>query len=66
MILTRAEECAVGRAVDAYRAMQEKQTKGAFRGVTADAILEELHPTPIRWVALASLVVSRAQGETLP
>jgi hypothetical protein len=66
MILTRAEERAVRRAVVAYRAMNEKVTKGAFRGVTANAILEELHPTPDRWVALASLVVSRAQGEELP
>ena len=66
MILTEAEESAVRRAVVAYRAMNEKSTKGAFHGVTADEILEELHPTPLRWVALASLVVSRAQGKLLP
>jgi hypothetical protein len=63
MILTRAEEGVVRRAVVAYRAMSEKATKGAFQGTTADAILEELHPTPLRWVALASIVVSRAQDE---
>ncbi len=66
MNLSRAEEKAVRRAVVAYRAMNEKSTKGVFRGVTADQILEELHPTPVRWVALASLVVARAQGEFIP
>lgn len=65
MILTQEEERAVGRAVLAYRATADKKTKGVFRGVTADQILEELHPTPTRWVALASLVVSLAQGEPL-
>ncbi len=62
MVLTQAEEIAVRRAVEAYSAMQSKATKGVYRGVTADQILEELHPTPLRWVALASLVVSRAQA----
>lgn len=61
MTLTCAEEKAVTRAVAAYRAMRQKTTKGAFRGVTADQILEELHPGPLRWVALASLVITRAQ-----
>jgi len=64
MILTEAEENAVRRAVEAYSAMQDKATKGVFRGTTADQILEELHPTHHRWVALASLVVSRAQAGT--
>jgi hypothetical protein len=63
MILTQAEEIAVRRAVVAYRAMRDKTVKGVFRGVTADEILEELHPTPIRWVALASSVVARAEGD---
>jgi hypothetical protein len=63
MILTPAEEVAVRRAVVAYRAMRNKTAKGVFRGVTADQILEELDPTPVRWVALASFVVARAQGE---
>ncbi len=63
MILTPAEEIAVRRAVTAYREMTNKATKGAFRGVTADQILEELHPTPVRWVALAAFVIARAEGE---
>lgn len=65
MTLTASEERAVSRAVAAYLAMGGKTTKGAFRGVTADQILEELNPTPARWVALASLVVSRAEGKPL-
>jgi hypothetical protein len=63
MILTPAEEIAVRRAVTAYRAMRNKGTKGAFRGVTADQILEELHPTPVRWLALAAFVIARAEGK---
>lgn len=63
MILTPAEEVAVRRAVSAYREMRNKANKGAFRGVTADQILEELHPTPVRWVALASFVIARAEGD---
>ena len=66
MKLSSAEEVAVRRAVVAYRAMQEKSRKGVFLGVTADQILQDLDPTPIRWVALASLVVARAQGEFVP
>ena len=60
MILTHAESLVVRRAVTAYRAMRNKTTKGAYRGQTADRILEELHPTPSRWIALASLVIARA------
>ncbi len=63
MILTHAEEIAVRRAVTAYREMRNKDSKGAFRGVTADQILEELHPTPVRWVALASFVIARAERD---
>ena len=63
MILTPAEEIAVRRAVVAYRAMRDKSAKGVYRGVTADQILEELDPTPVRWVALASFVVTTAEGE---
>lgn len=63
MILTQAEEAAVRRAVTAYNAMRDKATKGAFQGETADEILEELHPTPLRWIALASLVIARAEGD---
>lgn len=62
MILTPAEKIAVRRAVTAYRNMRNKATKGAFRGVTADQILEELHPTPVRWVALAAFVIRQGEG----
>lgn len=63
MILTHAEELAVRRAVKAYRAVRNKVTKGPFRGMTADAILEELHPTPLRWAALAAFVIARGEAE---
>ena len=63
MILTPAETLVVRRAVTAYRAMRNKTAKGAFDGVTADEILEELHPTPSRWFALAALVIARADEE---
>jgi len=63
MILTPAEEIAVRRAIAAYRAMRNKSSKGVFHGVTADEILEELHPTPVRWAALASFVIARATGD---
>jgi hypothetical protein len=64
MILTQTEEVVVRRAVAAYREMQSKATKGVFQGVTADQILEELHPTPLRWVALASVVIARAESNS--
>ncbi|NJD19362.1 MAG: hypothetical protein FIA95_08800 [Gemmatimonadetes bacterium] len=63
MILTPAEAVVVGRAVTAYRAVRNKTAKGAFEGTTADEILEELHPTPSRWFALAALVITRADEE---
>jgi hypothetical protein len=63
MVLTPAESLVVHRAVTAYRAMREKSSKGVYRGVTADQILEELHPTPARWFALAALVIARADEE---
>jgi hypothetical protein len=65
MILTPTEEVAVRRAVVAYRAMRSKASKGAYQGVTADQILEELHPTPLRWAALASFVIARAEGDAV-
>lgn len=61
MVLTPAEEHAVGRAVAAYREMK-KGHKGQFQGVTADTILDELKPTPVRWAALAALVIEVAEG----
>lgn len=63
MILTHAEELAVRRAVAAYRAFRDKATKGPFQGVTADAILEELHPTPPRWAALAAFVIACGEDQ---
>jgi hypothetical protein len=63
MILTPAESIVVRRAVEAYRAVRKKTAKGVFHGETPDRILEELHPTPARWVALAALVIARANDE---
>lgn len=63
MELTPAEEAAVRRAVKAYREVRNKATKGVFRGMTADQILDELHPTPERWAELASFVIGRGEGD---
>jgi len=63
MIFTKAEDAVVRRAVTAYRAMRSKSTKGPFRGTTADQILEELHPSPDRWVALAAYVIACGERE---
>jgi hypothetical protein len=62
MELTQAERVVIHRAVMAYRAAEHKSRKGPFVGATADQILEELHPTPVRWVELASLVIASARG----
>ena len=64
MIMSPAEKIAVRRAVVAYRAMRDKTSRGAFRGETADEILEALHPTPGRWVTLAAFVVAEARSDT--
>ncbi len=50
----------VRRAVAAYEA--KKRYKGLFRSTTADEILEELKPSPLRWLALAAFVIERAEG----
>lgn len=63
MVLTQAEEAVVRRAIEAYRDKRSRATKGAYRGVTADEILEELHPTPVRWAELASFVISHARDD---
>jgi len=63
MDLTPDERPVVRRAVAAYRAAKEGQ-KGPFTGATADQILEELHPSPVRWTELAAFVVETAEGET--
>ena len=63
MDLTPNERPVVRRAVAAYREMQKGQ-KGPFRGTTADAILEELKPSPARWAELAAFVIEIAEGPT--
>jgi hypothetical protein len=62
MQLTLDEEPVVRRAVAAYEA--KKWYKGPFRGLTADEILEELKPSPVRWTELAAFVIETAEGPT--
>ena len=59
--LTRVERHVVRRAVAAYR-LSKRGQQGPFRGVTADAILEELELSPARWSELASFVIDSAEG----
>lgn len=66
MILTPAEEPVVRRAIQAYHEARKKSAKGQFKGVTADQILEELLPTPVRWAELASFIIEMAEGRALP
>lgn len=51
------------RAVAAYREAKEKHG-GQFRGLTADAILEELTPSSVRWTELAAFVIATAEGSS--
>jgi hypothetical protein len=60
MDLTPDEQPVVRRAVAAYEA--KKRQKGPFRGTTADEILEELKPSPVRWTELAAFVIEAAEG----
>ncbi len=60
MELTPDERPIVRRAVAAYEA--KKWYKGPFRGMTADEILEELEPSPVRWTELAAFVIETAEG----
>ena len=60
MELTLDEQPVVRRAVAAYKA--KRGHKGPFRGTTADEILEELKPSPVRWAELAAFVIKRAEG----
>ena len=62
MDLTPDERPIVRRAVAAYEA--KKWYKGPFRGMTADEILEELEPSPVRWTELAAFVIETAEGPT--
>lgn len=59
--LTQAERPVFRRAVAAYLEAK-KPHKGKFAGPTADEILEELTPTPVRWARLAALVIEVADG----
>jgi hypothetical protein len=61
MVLTIDERPVVLRAVAAYRDAK-KEHRGVFQNVTADEILEELKPSPIRWAALAAFVIEAAEG----
>ena len=61
MELTSAEQPVVRRAVAAYNEAK-KGHKGAFKGTTADEILEELRPSPVRWAELAAFVIEQAEG----
>ena len=63
MNLTLDEKPVVRRAVAAYRAAK-KGHKGPFRGATADQILEELQPSPVRWAELAAFVIEKAEAST--
>ncbi len=63
MDLTPDEQPVVSRAVAAYHEMK-KEHKGVFGGTTADEILEELKPSPVRWNELAAFVIERAEDPT--
>ena len=63
MDLTLAEKPVVRRAVAAYRKAKRGQ-KGPYKGMTADQILEELAPDPVRWAELAAFVIEKAEGPT--
>ena len=47
----------------AYLEMKKKH-KGAFGGTTANEILDELKPSPVRWTELAAFVIEKAEGAT--
>ena len=63
MDLTLAEKPVVRRAVAAYRKAKMGH-KGPYKGTTADQILEELEPDPVRWAELAAFVIETAEGPT--
>ncbi len=62
MDLTTEEQPVVRRAVAAYQ--EKKEHKGAFTGTNANEILEELKPSPVRWLELAEFVIERAKSPT--
>ena len=63
MEISPDEEPVVRRAVAAYHEAKVGQ-KGPFRGRTADEILEELRPSPVRWTHLAAFVIEAVEGRT--
>ena len=63
MNLTPDEQPVVRRAVAAYKEVK-KGHKGQFGGTTADEVLEELKPGPVRWTELAAFVIETAEGPT--
>jgi hypothetical protein len=63
MLLTPDERPVVRRAITAYLKAKSPH-KGQFVGPTADEILEELAPTPVRWAELAALVIATAEDST--
>jgi len=64
MHLTTDERPVVRRAVAAYRLAKKKDHVGQFRGTTADEILDELKPSPVRWAELAAFVIEIGEGST--
>jgi hypothetical protein len=62
--LTKDERPVFRRAVAAYKDAKRPH-KGQFDGPTADEILEELSPTPVRWAQLAAFVIATAEGSLL-
>ncbi len=60
MDLTPEEQPVVRRAVAAYKA--KKAYEGPFKGTSADEVLEELKPSPVRWTVLAAYVIHVAEG----
>ena len=60
MDLTPEEQPVVRRAVAAYYEMK-KGHKGVFQGTTANEVLEELKPSPLRWNELAAFVIETAE-----
>jgi hypothetical protein len=60
MDLSKDERGVVRRAVAAYLEAKRPH-RGQFIGPTADEILEELSPTPVRWAALAAHVIAKAE-----
>ena len=65
MELTAAERPVFRRAVAAYLEAKKPHV-GKFEGPTADEILEELMPTPVRWARLAALVIEMADSLPAP